>query len=47
MTLNTAQKIEKTFDIVAIIILLPFALVIQVLEWLVNSPPPEGGGLLA
>jgi hypothetical protein len=36
MTLNTARKIEKTFDVVTIIILLPFALVIQVFEWLIK-----------
>jgi hypothetical protein len=36
MTLNTARKIEMAFDVVTIIILLPFALVIQVLEWLIK-----------
>ena len=36
MTLNTARKIETAFDVVTIIILLPFALVIQVLEWLIK-----------
>ena len=36
MKLNTARKIETAFDVVTIIILLPFALVIQVLEWLIK-----------
>ena len=36
MTLNTARKIETAFDVVTIIILLPFALVIQVFEWLIK-----------
>ena len=36
MTLNTARKIETAFDVVTIIILLPFALVIQILEWLIK-----------
>lgn len=36
MTLNTARKIEATFDVVTIIILLPFALAIQVFEWLIK-----------
>lgn len=36
MRLNTARKIETTFDAVTIIILLPFALVIQVFEWLIK-----------
>jgi len=35
MTLNKARKIENTFNAVTIIILLPFALVIQILEWLI------------
>jgi len=36
MTLNTARKIENTFNFVTIIILLPFELVIPILEWLVK-----------
>lgn len=36
MTLNTARKIETAFDVVTIIILMPFALVIQVFEWLIK-----------
>ena len=36
MTLNTARKIEMTFDVVTIIILMPFALVIQIFEWLIE-----------
>ena len=36
MTLNTARKIETAFNVVTIIILLPFALVIQILEWLIK-----------
>jgi hypothetical protein len=36
MTLNTARKIETAFDVVTIIILLPFVFVIQVLEWLIE-----------
>lgn len=36
MTLNTARKIEIAFDVVTIIVLLPFALVIQVFEWLIK-----------
>lgn len=36
MTLNTARKIETAFDAVTIIILLPFALVIQLFEWLIK-----------
>ena len=36
MTLNTARKIETAFDVVTIIILLPFALVIHILEWLIK-----------
>lgn len=36
MTLNTARKIETAFDVVTIIILLPFALIIQVFEWLIK-----------
>ena len=36
MKLNTARKIETAFDVMTIIILLPFALVIQVLERLIK-----------
>ena len=34
MTLNTARKIETAFDVVTIIIALPFAIIIQILEWI-------------
>lgn len=33
MTLNTAQKIEKAFDVATIISLLPFVFIIQLFEW--------------
>lgn len=36
MTLDTARKIETAFDVVTIIFLLPFALVIQIFEWLIE-----------
>lgn len=36
MTLNTARKIETAFDVVTIIILMPFALVIHASEWAIK-----------
>ena len=34
MTLNTARKIEWAFNAVTVIIALPFAIIIQMLEWI-------------
>ena len=36
MTLNIARKIETAFDVVTVIVLMPFALVIQIFEWLIE-----------
>lgn len=34
MTLNTARKIEWAINAVTVIIALPFAIIIQILEWI-------------